>query len=400
MKRFTTLAVPGLAGFSMLFSGLPAYSADYDNDLLSAVRAAEVYQAEESSVGTAGKAGRRITDLSELRRLLTDAGFESSDSPPRSVSVVKSLDDESYTVAVTISDDEFHLGVSVVLRDVKDRTSLSSEFLLNLLEAGLKNAPSQFVYHPDAARLELHHALKNQGVTGQMLRDEINRLAVQARETKHLWKDDAAATVTQTPPAASQTSPEGVAKPAEGNSTPSTSATTNSGAAANVPPAASSGTPVPDASSPAVGATPGTAAVPSEVAPQAAAPASPSTVSPAGPATERSSADQAVTVPKSSESQGLSQALTGRWSATRSTTEAFAVQFSPDGTFRLAYVNGTKKTTSTGRFTLNADRLTLTGTDGTSLAGTIISTSDAEFQFKPIQGAQKDSALTFRKAGT
>jgi hypothetical protein len=75
------------------------------------------------------------------------------------------------------------------------------------------------------------------------------------------------------------------------------------------------------------------------------------------------------------------------------------VQFSPDGTFRLAYVNGTKKTTSTGRFTLNADRLTLTGTDGTSLAGTIISTSDAEFQFKPIQGAKKESALTFRKAG-
>jgi hypothetical protein len=92
-----------------------------------------------------------------------------------------------------------------------------------------------------------------------------------------------------------------------------------------------------------------------------------------------------------------SSTLTGKWSATRSATEAFAIQFNGDGTFVLVYVNGSKQNRSTGKFTLSGETLTLEGQQGFRLTGTVKSLKEKEFQFLP-QAAAQGSALLFKRA--
>lgn len=93
--------------------------------------------------------------------------------------------------------------------------------------------------------------------------------------------------------------------------------------------------------------------------------------------------------------------LTGRWSARRSDTEAFALQISTDGTFRLVHVRQGRTAQSTGRCAVAAERLTLTGADGSQLAGSLRLTSASEFQFQPDSAGQASTpgpALLFRKS--
>lgn len=87
--------------------------------------------------------------------------------------------------------------------------------------------------------------------------------------------------------------------------------------------------------------------------------------------------------------------LTGVWSAEKSTSEAFAVQFNADGSFNLVYVNKGNQTKSSGKFTVAADQLTLNGADGMKLTGKLSIKSTTEFEFKP----ENSDKLTFRKAG-
>ena len=94
---------------------------------------------------------------------------------------------------------------------------------------------------------------------------------------------------------------------------------------------------------------------------------------------------------------GSANSLVGRWSASRSKTEAFAMQLKADGTFVLVHVNQGKQTRSTGKFTLAGQSLTLAGSDGNKLAGDISPVSEQEFRFQPSGG--KAGSLTFKKAG-
>ena len=89
--------------------------------------------------------------------------------------------------------------------------------------------------------------------------------------------------------------------------------------------------------------------------------------------------------------------LTGKWSATRSATEAFAIQFNGDGTFVLVYVNSSKQNRSTGKYTLSGETLTLEGQQGFRLTGSVKSLKPKEFQFLP-QNAAQGSALLFKRA--
>jgi hypothetical protein len=88
--------------------------------------------------------------------------------------------------------------------------------------------------------------------------------------------------------------------------------------------------------------------------------------------------------------------LVGRWSASRSKTEAFAMQLKADGSFVLVHVNQGKQTRSSGKFTLAGTLLTLAGSDGSKLAGNIGAVSAKDFQFQPTSG--KAGSLTFKKA--
>jgi cell division septation protein DedD len=88
--------------------------------------------------------------------------------------------------------------------------------------------------------------------------------------------------------------------------------------------------------------------------------------------------------------------LTGRWSATRSATEAFALLLNTDGSFALAYVKDGKTVKSTGQFTFASNQLTLTGSDSSKFVGSVSNATEKGFDFT-IQGSAA-SKLQFQKA--
>ena len=89
------------------------------------------------------------------------------------------------------------------------------------------------------------------------------------------------------------------------------------------------------------------------------------------------------------------QDLTGTWTAAKSDKEAFAVEFTADGKFRLVYVADGRQTKSAGTFTATEESLELTGADGFRLQGKLKKTSDTEFRFE----LQNAAVLVFTKAG-
>lgn len=392
MFRFIRLTCTGLVIAGGLAAGCSRFVLADENDLFSEVRAVSVYDSATAENGTTSTKAKRITNAADLTQLLSAAGFEAAQEGARVVTTKKSLDTAEFAVRVAISEDEFHLVVSIGLTDMPNRQVMSADELLNLMEASLTHAPAQFVYSSQRNRLELLVVLKNQGATGQSLRDEINRLALLARDTEDLWKKDSAAgAASPTTTASSVTTDAPAASDAKASAAaPEASAPSTATPPTAAPPVAAQSAPAPSTPS----AAPVTQAPAAAAAPPAAAGSAPAATSAAPPAATSNSGTSAATV-----SPTLSKALNGRWTAVRSKTEAFAVQFETDGTFRLAYVNNGKTTTSTGRFSLNADRLTLTGTDGVTMTGAVNSSSDSEFQFVPVSGAAKDATLTFRKAG-
>ncbi len=88
--------------------------------------------------------------------------------------------------------------------------------------------------------------------------------------------------------------------------------------------------------------------------------------------------------------------LAGKWSATRSKSEAFAIQLNADSTFLLVYVNNGQKSQSKGKFTVAGKRLTLEGEGNFRLAGTINSPNSNEFQFRSENSTS--AALVFKRA--
>jgi uncharacterized protein (TIGR03066 family) len=88
--------------------------------------------------------------------------------------------------------------------------------------------------------------------------------------------------------------------------------------------------------------------------------------------------------------------LVGKWSAARSSTQAFAMQFKSDGTFILVSVINGKQNKANGKFTVAANQLTLTTDSGTSTANIGNLTANS-FEFTPPGKAA--AKLTFKKAG-
>lgn len=277
-----------------------------DDSLLSDVRIDSVYESETDSSGSSERKQKqtvRVRTTEKLSELLRDAGFEVKSSKNQIVKTTKKLDRWSFPVLVTITEDEQNLGLTLALSSVSDIGLMTTEKLLDLMEANRKHAPSQFLFSKTRKRTELFCLLKNDGVTAQSLRDEINRMAVLAKENEAIWR---------------------------------------------------------------IGDNAKTAATPQEPS-------------------EKSS-DTGTTAPGS--------ALTGNWSAARSSKEAFAIRFEADGTFQLIYIKDGKQTRSSGKFTQDAQSLTLEGKDGLRLTGSFSLQSEKQFQFQPRNSTQ----LTFRKA--
>lgn len=87
--------------------------------------------------------------------------------------------------------------------------------------------------------------------------------------------------------------------------------------------------------------------------------------------------------------------LVGKWSAARSNTEAFAMQFKADGTFILVSIVNGKQSKATGKFSLNAGQLTLATEKGSSTAS-VTNIAASSFEFTPPGKAS--AKLTFKRA--
>jgi hypothetical protein len=88
--------------------------------------------------------------------------------------------------------------------------------------------------------------------------------------------------------------------------------------------------------------------------------------------------------------------LVGKWSASRSATEAFAMQLNADSSFVLVYVKDGKQSRSTGKFSVTSGQLILTTSDGGKFGGGVANITARSFEFAPSgKGATK---LTFQRA--
>ncbi len=274
-----------------------------DNQLFSEIRGNDVFSGSTNSLkaGDGSSPARRIVASEELARLLREVGFDAKVINDRAVTTKKELDPWSFPVLLLISQDEQNVFVVMGLSVVKDESKLSAATLLKLLERNQDQTTARFTYSAERKRTELLTLLSNQALNGTILRDEITRMAILARNSEQVWN------------IAPEPEPELTQKPA----------------------------------------------------------------------------DEVVVQP--------STGLTGRWSASRSTTEAFAVEFNADGTFIMVHLKAGKQTRSAGTFLLDQQTLTLSGNDGLKLVGHWKSLSATEFEFAPNSSSNAASALTFRK---
>ena len=86
----------------------------------------------------------------------------------------------------------------------------------------------------------------------------------------------------------------------------------------------------------------------------------------------------------------------GKWAASRSKTEAFAMQLNQDGSFVLVYVKDGKQSRSTGKFTVGGSQLILTTSDGGKFSGQVSNQTARSFDFTPP--STKATKLTFQRA--
>jgi hypothetical protein len=292
--------INALAATAVVILGSASYAADND-DLFSDVRPSSVFDvasAENSSDGTANASSKRITSPEDLRDMLKSAGFDAKVSSSRTVTMKKELTPWTFPVMLILSEDETSLSIMLGLSMITDvAKELPAKTLLGMMAASQKNAPALFAYHAKRERTELSQLVKNQALTGQILRDEINRLAILAKDTAALWNLQS----------------ETTAEP------------------------------------------------------------------------EQKTTDKP---------QPTTTTFVGKWSAARSATEAFAVEFATDGTFNIVYINNGKQTKTSGKFTTSAGSLSLEGTDGVKLEGKLTVNTDTQFSFT----IQNSTALVFKKA--
>ncbi len=286
------------------------------HDLFSDVRTNSVFE-DSSNNSNSGDSPRRITRAEELREMLKSSGFEAKVVSNRIVTTQKELAPWTFPVMVELSEDETRVTVVLGLKSVSDVSKeLPTAKLLEMMKVSQKNAPALFAYHPGRERTEVSSALKNQGLTGLELRDEVNRLAILAKKYDTMWSGEQEKTQESQPP---QTQ------------TPQTQT------------------------------------------PQTQTPPSP---------------------PQQNNSPTSTSRLVGRWSAARSATEAFAVEFTSSQTFNLVYVNNGRQTRSSGKFTVGNGSLSMTTSDGTQITGSLTVNSDTQFTLT----IRNSTPLVFRKA--
>ncbi len=85
--------------------------------------------------------------------------------------------------------------------------------------------------------------------------------------------------------------------------------------------------------------------------------------------------------------------LVGTWSAALGSGQAFAIQINKDATFQLVHIKSGKSVSSTGKAARSGNQLTLNGSDGTKIVGTVAQKTPDAFQL-----SISSSTLNFKKA--
>lgn len=171
---------------AILFTCGSVASADED-DLFSDVKTKSVFEDETKTSGAAIST-TRITSAEELRDLLKAAGFEAKVASSRAVSLEKKLDPWTFPVLMVISEDEKQVDIMLGLATIKDVTKeLPVTTLLKMMTASQENAHMLFSYHAKRERTEVSQVIRNQSLTGLMLRDAVNKMALLAKQTSGVW---------------------------------------------------------------------------------------------------------------------------------------------------------------------------------------------------------------------
>ena len=282
LKSLKFLLIPALVSISASISA-------QEQDLFSTVRSGDVFSSvTENTAETSG----RIRSADQIRDLLNRTGFQSEVTGSREVGLKKSLDPFTFPVLVSLSPDESSITIAMGLRSMPDTKELDKQTLLQMMQLSRKHAPIGMGWNQERSRTEIYTVLKNDRLTGEQLRESINRMAVIAVENRSLWFKEP---------------------------------------------------------------------------------------------------------PKSTEQQipQSTAALIGKWAASRSNTEAFAIEFSTGNRFVLVYVNGTSQTRSAGTWSKTNGQLTLSGNDF-ELKGRFELNSATGFRFAPANG----SPLSFEKVSS
>ena len=173
-----------------------------EDDLFSDFSARSVFSdtAEPSSGGSRNSsASKRITNAEDLRELLKAGGFEAKAVGSRTATSEKKLEPWTFPMLAVLSEDETTVTVVLGLASIKDVSKeLNTDKLLKMMNISQNNAPMMFVYNADRERTEVSITMPNLKVTGQMLREQINNMAVIAKNNADMWKNEQQSTETRT----------------------------------------------------------------------------------------------------------------------------------------------------------------------------------------------------------
>ncbi len=194
---FLTTLFSGMTGMS----GVSSLRAE-EQDLFSSVRGVSVFDSATSDDAGVVKpsASARLTSIEVVAQLVREAGFDAKVLANQFVTTRKEQDPWAFPVLIEISADERHLIVVLGLSIVKQPSEVPASVWLRMLEANQKHPAAQFAFHPGRKRTEVIGLLPNTAIDSLTLRDEINRLAILARDTESAWKlpseDDATASTS------------------------------------------------------------------------------------------------------------------------------------------------------------------------------------------------------------
>lgn len=158
-----------------------------DDDLFSDFSARSVFSESTDSKSASG-VPERATSGEDLRELLKAAGFEAKAASSRVATTEKKLEPWTFPILAVLSEDEATVSIVLGLATVKDVSKeLTTAKLLKMMETSQNNAPTMFVYNSGRQRVEVSRTMKNLNLTGQLLRDTINQMAILAKDNSAMW---------------------------------------------------------------------------------------------------------------------------------------------------------------------------------------------------------------------